>query len=170
MGLNEFFQMLLNFISEEFSLIALVGFLATTFIEISKIKLNPWSALARLVGRAINKEVFDKLDKMDDESKGLKKDIDNIALQMDLDKIEAIHDEIFAFASSCKNHERHTVKQFLRIFEKYQEYEALIAKRGLKNGVMEIEIAYIERVYNKCLDNNAFLELVDEIDEISDDD
>lgn len=35
---------------------------AMTLIQISPIKLDPWSAIARAVGRAINKDVIDKLD------------------------------------------------------------------------------------------------------------
>ena len=35
---------------------------AMTLIQIAPIKLDPWSAIARAVGRAINKDVIDKLD------------------------------------------------------------------------------------------------------------
>ena len=33
-----------------------------TLIQIAPIKLNPWTAIARAIGRAINKDVLSKLD------------------------------------------------------------------------------------------------------------
>ena len=39
---------------------------AMTLIQIAPIKLDPWSAIARAVGRAINKDVIDKLDETRD--------------------------------------------------------------------------------------------------------
>jgi len=32
----------------------------STFLEVSKIKLNPWSSLGRALGKIINKDVIDK--------------------------------------------------------------------------------------------------------------
>ena len=33
-----------------------------TLIQIAPIKINPWTAIARAIGRAINKDVLSKLD------------------------------------------------------------------------------------------------------------
>ena len=49
-----------------------IAVLLLTAIQISPIKINPWSALAKFVGRAINHEVLEKVDKLDNEVKGLK--------------------------------------------------------------------------------------------------
>ena len=40
-------------------------FLLLTLVQVSPVKINPWSALARLVGRAINGDVLDKLGKVE---------------------------------------------------------------------------------------------------------
>lgn len=44
---------------------AIVVAILSTFLEVSKIKLNPWSSLGRALGKIINKDVIDKLDKME---------------------------------------------------------------------------------------------------------
>ena len=44
---------------------AIIAVVLSTFLEVSKIKINPWSALGRALGRIINKDVIDKLDKME---------------------------------------------------------------------------------------------------------
>ena len=40
---------------------------AMTLIQIAPIKLNPWSALAKAIGRAINGEVITKVDRLERE-------------------------------------------------------------------------------------------------------
>ena len=36
-----------------------------TLVQIAPIKINPWSAIAKLIGRAINGEVLKKLDSVE---------------------------------------------------------------------------------------------------------
>ena len=37
-------------------------FIVLTLVQIAPIKFNPWTALARAIGRALNKEVMDKIE------------------------------------------------------------------------------------------------------------
>ena len=39
-------------------------FLLLTLVQVAPVKLNPWSALAGLIGRAVNREVLGKLDSL----------------------------------------------------------------------------------------------------------
>ena len=39
-------------------------FVLLTLLQIAPIKINPWSAIAKTVGRAINAEVLKELDEM----------------------------------------------------------------------------------------------------------
>ena len=45
--------------------IALVVAVLSTFLEVSKIKINPWSWLAKTIGRAINGEVLEKVNQLE---------------------------------------------------------------------------------------------------------
>ena len=56
---------------------AIVVAVLSTCLEVSKIKVNPWSALGRALGRIINKDVIDKLDKMETVQAEKRKRIDN---------------------------------------------------------------------------------------------
>ena len=40
------------------------AFVLLTLLQIAPIKINPWSAIAKTVGRAINAEVLKELDEM----------------------------------------------------------------------------------------------------------
>ena len=43
-----------------------------TLIQITPIKINPWSWLARIIGRAINGEVLEKVNSLSEDVKALK--------------------------------------------------------------------------------------------------
>ena len=49
---------------------------AMTLIQIAPIKLNPWSALAKAIGRAINGEVITKMDRLERELLGMKENLE----------------------------------------------------------------------------------------------
>ena len=55
-----------GWIAEQWSeLAALAMFLGIpTLVQVSPIKVNPWSWLARKIGRAINGEVIDRVDRL----------------------------------------------------------------------------------------------------------
>ena len=56
---------------------AIVVAVLSTFLEVSKIKINPWSALGRALGNVINKSVIDKLDKMEQAQKETRQKLDD---------------------------------------------------------------------------------------------
>ena len=74
------------------------------------------------------------------------------------DKLEAYRSEILDFANSCKNGRRHTANEFLHIISLGSNYDHIIEDKHMENGVFEVEFEYIKRVYNKCLDENKFLD------------
>lgn len=44
---------------------AIVVAVLSTFLEVSKIKINPWSALGRAIGKALNGDVMNKIDDLE---------------------------------------------------------------------------------------------------------
>ena len=50
-------------------------FALLTILQISPIKINPWSALARSIGRALNKDVLDRLTTVEVEQKEIKSEL-----------------------------------------------------------------------------------------------
>ena len=47
-----------------------------TLVEIAPVKINPWSAIAKVIGRAINREVMVKLDEMATAQRDTRKRLD----------------------------------------------------------------------------------------------
>ena len=125
--------------------------LLLTAIQISPIKINPWSALAKFVGRAINHEVLEKVDKLDNEVKGLKfKVSENVAIQC--------RARILRFGDEVLHSTRHTKDHFDQILRDITSYEQYCEEHPeFENNITEITSSRIKEIYKNCLSDNDFL-------------
>ena len=125
------------------------GFYALIFVataacfEISPIKINPVSTFLKWLGRKLNGELQGQLDRL--------------AEDVDINRVEQIRWEILNFANSCRHKRKHTKDEFTHILQQHSKYEALIQKKGIENGVIDEEYKYIVEVYNRCCHENSFL-------------
>lgn len=122
-----------------------------TLIQIAPIKINPWSAIAKTLGRAINKEMMDKLESLDKEMKQLR---DATALESALNcRVRIIH-----FGDETLHGQKHTKEHFdqiLRDIDKYEHYCSTHPE--FENNVTVLTSARIKEIYQKCLADGDFL-------------
>lgn len=121
------------------------------FIQFTPIKLNPWSALFKWIGKAITSDACKKID-------GLVEKVDKIDQDVMTNEKDRIRWEILDFANSCRNNRKHTRDEFQHIAALNDKYKDLLEKTNDKNGVFEIEYNYIQKLYAKRLEKNDFLE------------
>lgn len=122
-----------------------------TLIQIAPIKINPWSAIAKTLGRAINKEMMDKLESLDKEMKQLR---DATALESALNcRVRIIH-----FGDETLHGQKHTKEHFdqiLRDIDKYEHY--CNTHPEFENNVTVLTSARIKEIYRKRLADGDFL-------------
>ena len=122
-----------------------------TLIQIAPIKINPWSAIAKTLGRAINKEMMDKLESLDKEMKQLR---DATALESALNcRVRIIH-----FGDETLHGQKHTKEHFdqiLRDIDKYEHYCSTHPE--FENNVAVLTSARIKEIYQKRLADGDFL-------------
>lgn len=118
--------------------------LGSLFIQISPIKINPWSALFKWVAQMLTGDLKTKLDSICDEVRTNEKD--------------RIRWEVLDFANSCRNGRRHTKDEFEHIIELNKKYNHLLTLTNDSNGVFEEEYKYIQRLYAERLEKNDFLQ------------
>lgn len=122
-----------------------------TLIQIAPIKINPWSAVAKALGRAINKEMMDKLESLDKEMKQLR---DATALESALNcRVRIIH-----FGDETLHGQKHTKEHFdqiLRDIDKYEHYCSTHPE--FENNVTVLTSARIKEIYQKRLADGDFL-------------
>lgn len=118
-------------------------------LEVSPAKVRPISALLKWIGGALYAPVDKKIDALQTEFKSFRKDYD-------MGKIRNLRAEIIGFSISCQRDEKHTQEDFNRIFEQVDHYHALLEQYDMTNGKIDIEVAYITKIYNDCLVKGKF--------------
>lgn len=122
-----------------------------TLIQITPIKINPWSWLGRMIGRAINSEVLEKVDTLAEDVKALKEEDSEQWASLSRSHILRFGDELLHGVPHSKEH----FDQILLDITKYEEY--CDEHPNYKNNIANATIKQIKNTYQKCLDNNKFL-------------
>lgn len=108
-----------------------------TIIQIAPIKVNPWSKIARSIGRAMNVEIMDKLNESEATDARYR---------------------IIRFDDEIRHHVKHTEEHFNQIMSDIDEYERYCSTHpDYKNSKAVMAIENVRRTYQKCRKENSFL-------------
>lgn len=121
------------------------------FIEITPVKINPLSFLIKWVGDSFNRDAREKLS-------SISLQLNDVSNRIDKIEINDMRSAILDFANSCMNERKHTKEEFEHIIDLHTQYEETIAKRGMRNGRVDLAFKYISELYDKCLHENSFLD------------
>lgn len=127
------------------------------FIQITPIKINPWSALFKWIGKSLTGDACKKIDGLVEKIDKIDKDVDKINQDVMTNEKDRIRWEILDFANSCRNNRKHTRDEFQHIVALNDKYIDLLEETHDKNGVFELEYDYIQKIYAERLEKNDFL-------------
>ena len=128
------------------------GLLAlTALIQIAPIKVNPWTAIAKAVGRAINADVLNELDTV-------KKDLAD-HIRMDGERNADEHRaRILRFNNELLRDIPRTKEEFIDVLADIDFYERYCEDhKDYKNNRAVHAIANISRVYDERLQKHDFM-------------
>lgn len=128
-----------------------VAIIIMTLLQIAPIKIDPWSTVARAIGKAINHDVIDKVD-------GLSKDLQ--ALKQTCDEREALsrRTHILRFGDELIHGVKHTKEHFDQILMDCTEYENFCRDHPqFSNNVAQQTIRLIKNTYQLCMEEKTFL-------------
>ncbi len=129
-----------------------------TLVQVTPIKINPWSAVARGIGKAMNRDILDKLDTVETDVKNLKEKHDNLENRMDKDDADSCRTRILRFADELRRGVEHSEEFFNQILDDISDYERYCSEHPeYKNSKAVNAIAKIDKVYQKCMEENSFL-------------
>ena len=127
-------------------------------VEFSKIKINPWTWLARHVGRAINGEVLDKMDTLNERVDKLSGKVDQSEARQDERDAKTARTHILRFGDEVRIGVRHSKESFDEVLAELTAYENYSnANPEFPNDRTRAAEAFIEETYDKCLRENKFL-------------
>lgn len=136
-----------------------VLFIAITgVIQIAPIKLDPWSRIAQVIGRAINKEVMDKVNKLENDVSALRELGDSRDAKEDERHAKTLRRDILRFGDEIRHIPKHSKERFDDILLEITEYEAYCDSHpDFKNRMTTSTVKLIVSVYEKCLEDDSFL-------------
>jgi hypothetical protein len=122
-----------------------------TMLQIAPININPWSWIAKRIGRAINGELIDKVDGLAVDMKKNKDDDDEQWASLS-------RSHILRFGDELRHGVAHSQEHFDQILEDISKYEQYCdGHPTYKNGKAKASIKLIKNTYQKCLEENNFL-------------
>lgn len=108
-----------------------------TIIQFAPIKFDPWSHIARTIGRAMNVEIMEKLNESEATDARYR---------------------ILRFDDEIRHHVKHTEEHFNQILGDIDEYERYCHTHpNYKNSKAILAIQNTRRVYEKCRREKSFL-------------
>ena len=122
-----------------------------TIVQISPIKIDPWSWLGKIIGRAINGEVLEKVGTLSTDVKINKDSADEEWAELRRTHILRFGDEIRLGLSHSEEH----FNQVLYDIHKYELYCS--THKDYENDKAIATINLIKDSYSKCLAENKFL-------------
>lgn len=154
-------------------------FVLLTLIEFTPIKINPWGAIAKIIGRAINGELIGKVEKLQqtiDEVKESNKHLDNKydKLQDTINEVKENHNRfedkynkdeatecrirIIRFSDEILHHMDHSKENFDQVLDDISFYTNYCQTHPeFKNGKAVFAIQNIQRKNQECFDNDSYL-------------
>lgn len=131
---------------------------AMTLIQIAPVKVNPWSALARAIGKAINKDVLDGLAEVKSDQKETRRILDGHIEMDDIRNADAHRTRILQFNNELLRDIPHTREDFIEILAEIDFYEKFCdTHKDYKNNRCTHAISNISRVYDDRLVKHDFL-------------
>ena len=122
-----------------------------TLLEIVPIKINPWSALARKLGRAMNKEVLTKVENLEREVRDLRRASDERYAVDCRSRILRFGDELLHDVHHSKEH----FDQILRDIKSYEDY--CERHPAFENNTTLMTTKQILATYQHCMETHGFL-------------
>lgn len=130
-----------------------------TIIQISPIKLNPWSWLAKKIGKAINSDVLKEIEDIKHEQDLFDEKFEK-HIEDELERDANFHRKrILRFNVGLMKGETYTHEYFTDMLLDIDEYEKYCNEHPLyRNNRAIIAVDNIKRTYEECLKSGTFLD------------
>ena len=147
-------QLLSQRISDIFATLALFSIV----IEVAPIKINPWSFLAKKIGKVMNSDVLDSIDtlyKKVNQLDGYVKQLEQAQLECEAKRART---RILRFGDEVRLNVKHSKDSFDEVLADITFYDTYCSTHpDFKNNRTKSTEKVIVDVYEECLRNDSFL-------------
>lgn len=129
-----------------------------SLIEVSKIKINPWSALFRWIGNIFMADVRKDISEMKVKLNAVENDVSHIKDENRENEAKAARTRILRCSDEVYQGERHSKEFFDDVLDDITFYKKYCSEHPeFQNEKTVIATQRIEEVYHRCLQDRDFL-------------
>lgn len=140
-------------------------FVLLSLVEISPIKINPWTWLGQKISKVFNGEVMKELAGVKQEITDVKQEVKDVKEDISSVREEAKESEatnrrarILRFGDEITHGTKYSKEHFDQTMIDITEYENYCdSHKNYMNNVARATIKHIKNVYQKCLEEDGFL-------------
>lgn len=133
-------------------------FILMTIIQIVPIKINPWSYLSRKIGKAINHDMIERMDKLDKNVENLSTDLQNLREECNERDATLSRVRILRFGDEILHGIPHSKEHYDNILQDITFYENYCRSHpNYINNIAVMTIKHIKNMYQKHLEQDDFL-------------
>ena len=138
--------------------LVLIAVLLCSLIQITPIKINPWSWLLKWAGRAINGEVMQELKSQKADIAGVHKEIDEMRKCTARKRADDARNRILRFDDELRRHIKHSKEFWEQAIEDCDFYTEFCSKnKKYINGKADSAIKNIKTTYNTVKAEDDFI-------------
>ncbi len=128
-------------------------------VEVSKIKINPWSSLFGWIGRAINADVLAELAEIKQKQAETQEDLDKHVVMDDRRNADGHRTRILHFNNELLRSIDHTKEEFIEVLAEIDAYERYCEEHPeYPNNRAVLAIENIREVYKERMKKHDFLQ------------
>ena len=142
--------------------------IASIFVDVSKIPINPWKHIIKGISGIFNAEIITcqkdlehKVDSLGATFQAKHDAISKTVEKIEADQLEgqkrAVRRRIISFADDCRRDVSHSQQAFITVLDDVNEYERLCRLTGDSNHVVDDNVSYIDQLYRERLEKNDFI-------------
>lgn len=130
----------------------------TSLIQIAPIKVNPWSALTKWIGKALNGDVVKELKSLQDDVSTLNKEVKKNANEMEKQNAVNCRVRILRFGDEIIHGVLHSKDSFDQTLQDITTYTNYCNEHpDFKNDMTALTSKRIEEAYEECMRKGTFL-------------
>ena len=157
MTVKSIIELIIEAIKQDGAGWAVIILLVMTIIQISPIKLDPWTKIANFIERSLNRIVIEKLEKVDKKVDSVEEKLNNHILESESAALQQKRSDILSFGSSIISGKNYNKEKFDFMIRCCDEYEKYCHENKVVNGVADATIREIRRIYGVRLSEGSFL-------------
>lgn len=145
-------------------IVALFIVVILSAIQASKLEMNPWSWIFKEIGKLVNQDIMEKLNRLEEETKksteivseeiAVLREEETIIVKKDVKRLRW---NIIEFADELRMDIKHSEEHFNHILDDISDYDYYCHQFEIENEKINASVDLIQTTYQECLKENKFI-------------